>query len=386
MSHFTVLVIGKDPEKQLAPYHEFECTGEDNEYVIDVDITEDTRKDYEENTSHMLKNEATGELLSSYDDRFYRDPTEEEKKKIGPLAGNGGGQGMSWASKDWQDGKGYRTKVHYLPEDWKEVEIPTKEVKSFLQFALGWHGYEMLAVGEVRGEEHKYGYVQVDKNDNVVAIVRHTNPNRKWDWYQIGGRWNGFFKVRQGVVAALGEPSLLALRDPDYERPGTDRADQCLKADLDIEGMRNEAGQKAAKDYDLFLNVTGKFPKIKTFEQVAVENGFDKDDRKHWDSVREFYQAQAGVQALRENEETKWWWEIEDFLTQTRDEYINKARKSAFSTYAVVIDSQWHEKGKMGWWGISTNEVSEQEWLNQFNAFIDSAPNDTLFTVVDCHI
>lgn len=26
MSHFTVLVIGDDPELQLAPYHEYECT------------------------------------------------------------------------------------------------------------------------------------------------------------------------------------------------------------------------------------------------------------------------------------------------------------------------------------------------------------------------
>lgn len=26
MSHFTMLVIGAEPEEQLQPYHEFECT------------------------------------------------------------------------------------------------------------------------------------------------------------------------------------------------------------------------------------------------------------------------------------------------------------------------------------------------------------------------
>ena len=36
MSHFAVLVIGPDPERQLAPYHEFECTGMDDEYVDNV--------------------------------------------------------------------------------------------------------------------------------------------------------------------------------------------------------------------------------------------------------------------------------------------------------------------------------------------------------------
>ncbi len=29
MSHFTVLVVGDNVEEQLAPFHEFECTGEE---------------------------------------------------------------------------------------------------------------------------------------------------------------------------------------------------------------------------------------------------------------------------------------------------------------------------------------------------------------------
>jgi hypothetical protein len=40
MSHFAVLVIGDDIEKQLQPYHEYECTGINDEYVIDADITD----------------------------------------------------------------------------------------------------------------------------------------------------------------------------------------------------------------------------------------------------------------------------------------------------------------------------------------------------------
>lgn len=39
MSHFTVMVIGKNPEDQLAPYHEFECTGNNDQYVQDIDNT-----------------------------------------------------------------------------------------------------------------------------------------------------------------------------------------------------------------------------------------------------------------------------------------------------------------------------------------------------------
>jgi hypothetical protein len=47
MSHFAVMVIGDDVEKQLAPYHEFECTGINDEYVQDVDITDEVIGDME---------------------------------------------------------------------------------------------------------------------------------------------------------------------------------------------------------------------------------------------------------------------------------------------------------------------------------------------------
>ncbi len=44
MSHFAVLVADKDPEALLAPFHEFECTGQDDEYVKDIDITESAQR------------------------------------------------------------------------------------------------------------------------------------------------------------------------------------------------------------------------------------------------------------------------------------------------------------------------------------------------------
>ena len=51
MSHFTVMVIGKEPEKQLQPYHEYECTGIKDEYVKFVEAEEtreELRAKYEE--------------------------------------------------------------------------------------------------------------------------------------------------------------------------------------------------------------------------------------------------------------------------------------------------------------------------------------------------
>lgn len=53
MSHFPVLVVTDDDAEAtlaatLQPFHEFECTGIDDEYVKDVDETDEARKEYEE--------------------------------------------------------------------------------------------------------------------------------------------------------------------------------------------------------------------------------------------------------------------------------------------------------------------------------------------------
>ena len=37
--HFLVLVIGENPEQQLQKYHEFEATEDDDEYVLNIDVT-----------------------------------------------------------------------------------------------------------------------------------------------------------------------------------------------------------------------------------------------------------------------------------------------------------------------------------------------------------
>ncbi len=56
------------------------------------------------------------------------------------------------------------------------------------------------------------------------------NPNRKWDWYLMGGRWTGFFKLKSGSRGILGEPGILT----DQATTGSDQAR--LK-DIDTEDM-----------------------------------------------------------------------------------------------------------------------------------------------------
>ena len=40
----------------------------------------------------------------------------------------------------------------------------------------------------------------------------------------------------------------------------------------------------------------------------------------------------------------------------------------------------------MGWWGCVSDPKDENEWLREFNIMLDTLDDDTLLTVVDCHI
>lgn len=59
----------------------------------------------------------------------------------------------------------------------------------------------------------------------------------------------------------------------------------------------------------------------------------------------------------------------------------------SFIPYAVVTpDGEWHQKGKMGWWGISTEEKEEEEWEKACKDAFEKHKGTHLAVVVDCHI
>ena len=69
-----------------------------------------------------------------------------------------------------------------------------------------------------------------------------------------------------------------------------------------------------------------------------------------------------------------------------RDAYIQRCRRDAIQTFAVVKDSQWFERGDMGWWGIVHDEKDSDQWSREFEKLIEGLSDDTMLTVVDCHI
>jgi hypothetical protein len=349
MSHFTALVVGDKVEEQLAPYHEFECTGHNDEYVQEIDKTEEAREQYEKHTTIMLRDK-DGNLHEPYDDRFYREPTEEEAAKAG--IGSGLTDGISYWSKDWGDGQGYRLKIKFIPEDMEEVEVHASEIRSFRDFTEGWFGWKPVTYGsspDIDGD-HKYGYVLLDKDGEVVKAVDRTNPNSKWDWYQVGGRWSGFFTLKSGKSGELGEKSWcndgVEIRD--------NKADQAKKGDIDWDKMVSDNFEEYSKKYD-------------EFEKLLKENPEEAKKKAYWN---------YGVENVGGDFKTDW-------KPEPREQYLKRAVPS---TFAVVKDGKWYEKGNMGWWACVIDEKEQDKWNEEFKKLIEETDDDTLLTVVDCHI
>lgn len=123
------------------------------------------------------------------------------------------------------------------------------------------------------------------------------NPKSQWDWYVIGGRWGGYWKVHEKATATKGmtEASAFGMAD---SAAAPDRVDVARKFDID----------------------------------------FDEPD---------LYPA----------------------------------------TFAM-LDSEgtWHEKGSMGWFGMSSGDKDEDVWQAEYRRLVEAESDNAWFVLVDCHI
>jgi len=290
MAHFNVMVVGEDHEAQLAPYHDFECTGINDKYVEDENITYEIRELMEEDYQH--EDDPLWAALSSYDleDRIVSDVAEVDL-----------------------DG------------------------------------------------EHKYGYAVVKDGDLICAVIR-TNPDKRWDWYEVGGRWTGMLKLKPGKQGVLGTSSIMHSQAADAH------VDQARKGDVDWLGMRAHAAEKAEAYWD----------------QV---HAIAPDGWSSWDEVlklypqdiegaRNFYFSQKGIQDIQNSNLFGDMGLVDDQALMSREDYSQAAQNAAVMTFAVVKDGEW----------FSSEDMSDPEWQVWLHEMIHGLADDTLITIVDCHM
>ncbi len=280
MSHFTVAVFteqnGKPLEELLTPF---------NENITVERYVKATREQLIEESKKEVHDYATTGLYAE----FLKDPEKYRSE-------NKQHEHMNYIENEfplrlqWADEEHYKNAIRY---------------------------YEPEEIGE-NGEIHST-----------------YNPNSKWDWYQIGGRWSGLLKLKSSALSGLrGSRSLL---DKSGPLP-IDMVDSAQIKDIDFEGMLQAQIQKRE---NLWKEAEGREDAIRYFE-YGIEKG----------TTYEQHMKQAGC----------------------------------FTTFAVILpDGKWYEKGQMGWWACVSNE--EAEWGEKYKErFIDTAEPEWTLTIVDCHI
>lgn len=388
MSHFLTIVAtpnGTDAEisRAMAPYHEFECTGRDDEFVKDIDELPEALELFKTYEVRRYR-DPQGKLYEPYADRFYRDPTPEEVKKIGPVAGTGAGHGLSWTSKDWGDGRGYRTKINFIPEGWEEVKVAPKDCMTMLEWIEYYYSRSVITgtAAPDKQDEHKYGWCRVVRG-KVTELVRRTNPSAKWDYWTAGGRWGseaGYFALLSGG-----------------------RSNSAMKNNIDFSAMQDKAGKEAEAQFNKVRLIVGKhFSTFVPFDKISAQH---KDIEK----ARQAYHAQPACKALtaardaaRRAEKDAYasgntqaaeaaareasdlfWISLEDFMG-LRETFVAKARAQAITPFAFVQEGKWAEKGKMGLWAIVTDE--KEGWASIYAKLLKDVPATWHLTAIDCHI
>jgi len=216
------------------------------------------------------------------------------------------------------------------------------------------------------------GYAPIEQGDKLGYMCTY-NPSSKWDWYSLGGRWTGFFKVKPGAQAKVGEPGVF----DNSADPGT--ADQLRLQDIDWEAMHEEAEIMAHCMYtEMELNTAGLERPAEAW--IQCRERFDNIDEAREAFHKNAWVAVAGKATFADP--------VEHYciLNGGRDTFVKKAKHSVGVPFAVLMDGVWYERGSMGWWGAVSGEQDMDEWCIQVDQLMRDLPGDTLVSLYDCHI
>lgn len=388
MTHFTVLVIGDNPEDQLAPFHEFESTGRDDQYVSNVDFTAVARVEYMADTRTMLvvppgavsttslkyelfKHPVHGTLISLFEDCFKVQPANRD-----PLTGD----------------------KYVVPEGYLQLTVPCNEIMPFSKWEEYYYGYPTVSHNSLftkpYPEDLKYGYVLLDAEGEVSAVIKRTNAAAQWDWFELGGRWAGKFKLRAGCSGVTGS------KGSGMESIRTGWVSAARLGDIDLEGMVFEERAKASKQFDDYWAVVSKYPKAYGRQEcqkalsvnikessgsaLPIDPQNPLSELRSQVAVNKFYGEQPAIKALQETLGSNWDCYIDTF-GHDRDAYIHERCSAVMSTFALLHKGEWTARDT--YWGAgSAEQVPQLEWNKVINNLLVTLPADTWVSVYDCHI
>lgn len=308
--HFTVIVIGENPEEQMAPFEMYEADGTEG-IAINVDITEDFNKILNEELAELQKNIKQSEIY---------------KTTLNALE-----------SFDINDGM-----YSILQNKLSTIENENLYPKA-LEYASDYYGYNLVTDENNLTDEDEFGYVVVDDKGVVSKVIDITNPNGKWDWYVVGGRWDGFFLLKDGSYV-----------------------NSAIKGDIDFETIRNNTAIEAEEEWN-------EYRKISPDGWESYRNIYKISNNA--DIARKIYFSQKSIKDLQKAGKNVHM-SLDIIGTMSKQEYIDYRMSSSCMPYSILYNGEFYEPEKFE----ITKEESEKYW-----DIISGLDDNTLLTLIDYH-
>lgn len=243
--------------------------------------------------------------------------------------------------------------AHSVPEGCREIEVPFKEIyPNLAAFAEKYHGYDE--------HEGKYGF--------------WSNANAKWDWFQIGGRWRGFFPLKPNAVLRVDKPGVF---DNEAE---PDKGDIVSFDEIDFEAVATQTNEDAEKFWDEW-------------------QAWLKNPTSDWDGPRSralhmglLHVVQGPAEGIswavfcRPEDERRTWTDVPKIITEKEFFETYTCCFNPIVAFAVLDKDGWHEAGKLGWFGSSSD--TPETYVEFRRTFMEKFIKDdgALYVVVDYHI
>lgn len=298
---------------------------------------------------------------------------------------------LSRDGKTYRNGVGYVTRDEYIALEkadradcatWADRlgEHPTWGTVAQLYNEKYGHGKELAAEGDESDSET----LHYDQETGCAYTWSTYNPESKWDYWRIGGRWGGYFRVTQNGPGLITSPAGWdsSTRGDD----GVQRVDGGPKRLLDFEAMRAEAGERANSLYDKWDAICADTPAATAWPDIA---SLAQLGDITWDEARRRYREQPRIAAAQKVDELSWGdCPVVRFMSG-REEFVAEERRGAVPGYALVtLDEEWVAPGRMGWFGMSSDGPGERSGYRiAVNRYLDDKVTDDDFVIaLDCHI
>ena len=238
------------------------------------------------------------------------------------------------------------------------IGIPENEIDSRLEMFLeDYRGDDCYYTYYDTGDEYETLNELLQDHPEVrddCSLYGTVNPYSQCDYYTIGGRWEGYFLLKNG-----------------------ERANSTTIGEIDFDKMEDDARKLARQRYQQALEAIGGDKNFKSFDRLLTEYSHIEQDR--YSKAREAWMNQKPIKdwykwrSKSDVNSLYFDFNIDDVLKPVAD-YEDKLITYKLVPVAVIHDDYWEE--------LPTDVKGAMKWLKHFRAM----PKDTPVTMIDYHV